>query len=190
MVESNSGKKISPGGVLRILLLIVCGAVIGINVYSFNAGNLVGNKLPMPFGYGAAVVLSGSMEPTFSAGDMIIVQKSDDFEVDDIVVFQDKNSLIVHRIIETDEDTVTTKGDANNVSDEPVKRSDVKGRVIFCIPFVGKIVNFLKTPVGIAIVISATIALLEIPRIREKKKDAEQRRQILDEIERLKQENK
>lgn len=190
MAFNNSDKKNKLGGVLRILLLIVCGAIIGINVYSFNAGRLVGNKLPMPFGYGAAVVLSGSMEPTFSAGDMIIVRESDEFTVDDIVVFQDKDSLVVHRIIKTDGDTVTTRGDANNVSDDPVELSDVKGKVVLCIPFVGNIVNFLKTPIGIALVILAAIVLLEIPRIREKKKDSEQRQQILDEIERLKSENK
>ena len=85
---------------LRLLLLILCGLVLGVNVYLLNANSLVGNQLPMPFGYGAAVVLSGSMEPVFSAGDLIVVKDTDNFELKDIVVFQDGNSLVIHRIVE------------------------------------------------------------------------------------------
>lgn len=182
-------RKIHLGGILRMLLLIICGAVIGTNVYLFNANTLAGNRLPMPFGYGAAVVLSGSMEPTFSAGDMIIVKSSEDFKTDDVVVFQEKDTLIVHRIIETNGESVTTKGDANNTADPPVNISDIKGKVVFSIPFAGKVVSLIKTPLGTALVIIAAIALLEIPRRREKRKDNEERQRILDEIERLKQEN-
>ena len=67
------------------MLLVVLGAIIGINAYLANANNLVGNKLPLPFGYGAAVVLSGSMEPAFSKGDLIIVKETDEFDLNDIV---------------------------------------------------------------------------------------------------------
>ena len=49
--------------ILRTVLLIICGTLIGVNVYLINAKTLAGNDLPMPFGYGAAVVLSGSLEP-------------------------------------------------------------------------------------------------------------------------------
>ena len=48
--------------------------------------------------------------------------------------------------------------------------------------------NFLKTPIGIICIIAAAIALLEIPHINEKKKDDEERRQIIEEINRLKDE--
>ena len=180
--------KLKHMGILRILLLIICGAILGVNVYSFNANRLVGNRMPMPFGCGAAVVLSGSMEPALSKDDLIIVRKSNNLAVNDIVVFQDGNSLIVHRIIETDGKTVTTKGDANNASDQPVSISDIKGKVVFSIPFVGKIVNLIKTPVGILLVIIAAIALIEIPHIKEKRKHNADRQKIIEEIERLKQE--
>ena len=66
--------KIKIKDVLRWLLIVVCGLILGVNVYLANANSLVGNQLPMPFGYGAAVVLSGSMEPEFSEGDLIIVK--------------------------------------------------------------------------------------------------------------------
>lgn len=175
--------------IIRIGLLALCGAVLGVNLYFANAGSLLGDKLPMPFGYGAAVVLSGSMEPEFSKGDLIIAAKADEYLQNDIVVFQSKGSLIVHRIIEIDgeNENVTTKGDANNTADEPISLSAIKGKVIFVIPFVGRIVGFIKTPIGTLCVIAAAILLIEIPRRNEKKKDDSERQKIIDEIKRLKE---
>ena len=170
----------------RLLILILCGLMLGVNVYIINANSLVGNQLPMPFGYGAAVVLSGSMEPEFSKGDLIVVKVTENYELNDIVVFQDGNALVVHRIISIDGETITTKGNANNTADEPINVSAVKGEVLFWIPYAGSVVGFLKTPVGIICIIAAAIALIEIPRRNEKKKDDEERQKIIEEIERLK----
>ena len=174
---------------VRWLLLIVCGAVLGVNVYLANANRLMGEQLPMPFGYGAAVVLSGSMEPTFSEGDLIIVKECHELQENDIVVFQDGGSLVVHRIISVDTDTAITKGDANDASDAPINISAIKGTVLFWIPFAGRVVEGLKTPIGTICVIVAAIALVELPRRKEKKQDDEQRKQLLEEIARLKEEN-
>lgn len=183
-------KNFKPKTVLRLILLALCGAILGTNVYLLNASALVGNRLPMPFGYGAAVVLSGSMEPALHKDDMIIVRKTDSLVEGDIVVFQDGGSLVVHRIVKIDGEIVTTKGDANNISDEPVNIADVRGKVVFCVPFVGKVINFLKTPLGTVAIIALAIALIEIPRAREKRRDREERQKILDEIEQLKKEHK
>ena len=171
---------------MRLLLLVVCGITIGINVYLANANSLVGNQLPMPFGYGLAVVLSGSMEPELSIGDLLFVKETEDYKENDIVVFQEGNTLIVHRVIEIDGETITTKGDANNIADEPINISSVKGKMWFCVSYVGKIVEFLKTPVGTFGMIAAAIALVEIPRRNEKRKDERERQKIIDEINHLK----
>ena len=168
--------------------LILCGTILGVNVYMANARRLVGNQMPMPFGYGAAVVLSGSMEPEFSQGDLILVKEETSYETRDIVVYQQYDSLVVHRIISMDGDVVITQGDANNAPDEPITTADIKGRVLCWIPGAGNVVSFLKNPVGIFCIIAAAIALLEIPRRREMKEDDAQRQQLLDEIRRLKEE--
>lgn len=173
---------------LRYLLLGILAAIVGINLYSFNASRLTGNQMPTPFGFGAAVVLSGSMEPEFSTGDLIIVQQANVYAQNDIVVFQDGRSLVVHRIISMDGETVTTKGDANNIADEPIHISAIKGKVIFWIPYVGNVVEFIKTPVGTLCMITAVILLLEIPHRNEKKKDDEEKQKIIEEIIRLKAE--
>ena len=138
----------------------------------------------------AAVILSGSMEPEMSKGDLVLVAETDSMAIGDVVVYQDGSTLILHRIIELDGDTVVTQGDANETADDPISLESVKGKVVFLLPYTGNIVSFLKTPIGIICIIAAAIALLEIPRINEKKKDDEERRQIIEEIERLKEESK
>lgn len=174
--------------ILRRVLLIICGTIFGINVYLANARSLVGNQLPMPFGFGAAIVLSGSMEPTFAAGDLIIVKESETFAVDDIVVYQDGGSLVVHRVIAADGDTLTTQGDANNVADDPIPRDAVKGTVLFWIPYGGTVVSLIKSPIGTICLIAAAIALVEVPHRREKQRDDEERQKLIDEIRQLKDE--
>ena len=148
-MKEHSGNKVLKY-ILRIFLLALCGAVIGFNIYSANANRLVGNQLPMPFGCGAAVVLSGS--------------------------------------IECREDGFITKGDANNTDDGLIEFSRIKGKVVFAIPYVGMLVDFVKTPVGTFIIIALAVLLLEIPRQREKKKDTEELEKIKEEIRKLKEE--
>lgn len=173
---------------MRTVLLIVCGTVLGINVYLMNANSLVGNQLPMPFGYGAAVVLSGSMEPTFSEGALIIVKEAESYKKNDIVVYQDGQSLVVHRIVEVAEDTVTTKGDANQVADAPIRLTAIKGKVLVWIPVAGTIIKGIKTPVGTVLIILAAIALVELPNRRQRRKDEVKRQEIIEEINHLKKE--
>ena len=65
-------KKFKIKSIVRLVLIAICGGILGLNLYSANANKLVGNQLPMPFGYGWAVVLSGSMEPAMQIGDLIM----------------------------------------------------------------------------------------------------------------------
>lgn len=179
-------KKAAFKNLIRFSLLILCGAVLGFNIYSANANSLVGNKLPTPFGYGAAVVLSGSMEPELSKGDLIIVKETNSYNCEDIVVFQDGNSLVVHRIIEKSDEEVITKGDANNTDDGAIAISRIKGEVVFSVPYAGTAIEFIKSPVGTILIIALAILLLEIPRFKERKKDTEEIEKIKEEIRKLK----
>jgi len=172
--------------IVRIVILVLCGVALGVNLYHANASKLVGNQLPMPFGFGTAVVLSGSMEPAISVNDLIIVSENKRYAEGDIVVYQDGGSLVVHRVIEIDGNEIITKGDANNVADNPMEKSLVKGTVIGIIPGIGSLVRFIKTPTGTILFVLAAIVLIELPYRMEKKRDDEKRQQIIDEINRLK----
>ncbi len=172
----------------RRLILALLGIILGVNAYLANARGLAGNQMPMPFGFGAAVVLSGSMEPELGVNDVIIVRERDSYEVNDIVVYQSGSTLIVHRIIAKDGETIVTQGDANNAADEPIDMRVVKGEVIAHIPAAGVVVNALKTPVGILIVLVAAFALTELSFRKEKDRDAQELEAIKAEIRRLRKE--
>lgn len=182
MKPSNSKKK---KAVLRYVLLSVVALIIGINLYSCNATKLAGNAMPMPFGIGGAVVLSGSMEPTLSVGDFVLIKAEDSYEVDDIVVYQSGSGLVIHRVLQTDGQTLVTRGDANNVNDDPVPVIYVKGRLICAIPYVGTLVRLIKSLPGTLVLIAAAVVLMERSFRKEKMKDMEKMDLIKDEIRRL-----
>lgn len=172
----------------RRLLLGLLGVILGISIYLGNACGLLGNKLPMPFGYGAAAVLSGSMEPAFSKGDMIFVKEIDEIAIGDIVVYQSGHDLIVHRVVGLDGDQVTTQGDANNVPDAPFDKSDVIGVVIGWLPGGGVVVNILKTPMTTILIMIVAFLLIELSFRRQKDKDEKDLNAIKEEIRQLKKE--
>lgn len=174
--------------IMRIILISFIAIVIGLKIYSWNAETLVGNAMPMPFGYGSAVVLSGSMEPELSVNDVIIVHEDNNDKIGDVVVYQNGSELIVHRIIDIDNETITTKGDANNTPDEPINKKNIKGTVVFTIPFLGIIVNFLKSTVGVIILIIGAFLLIEMSFRRKKEQDNHDIDAIKAEIRRLKDE--
>lgn len=185
---SSKKRKIKQNAIWRHILLVICGLLLGINIYLVNANNLLGNKLPMPFGYGAAVVLSGSMEPTFSKDDIIFVKKTDSIDIGDVVVYQSNDSLVVHRVVSMDGDMVVTKGDANNIEDASFDKCAIKGVVIGCIPSLGVVVNAIKTPLGTVLVLLCAFLLIELSFRKQKETDDKRIEEIKAEIRRLKEE--
>ena len=170
----------------RSVLLVVLSLVIGITAYSWNARVLTGNAMPMPFGWGLSVVLSGSMEPTLSVNDLVIVHEQDAYEPGDIVVYQNGSMLVLHRIISMADGEVITQGDANNTSDPPVTVSDIKGKAVAQAPGLGAAIHFFKTPVGTGLLIAAAIVLFELPYLQRRKQSEAEKEKIKEEIRRLK----
>lgn len=172
----------------RTAVLILVGLVLGVSVYLWNARNLTGNSMPMPFGVGAAVVLSGSMEPALSVNDLVLVRSADTYEVGDVVVYQSEGTLVIHRIVAISGETVTARGDANNADDAPVRLADIKGKLVLAIPNLGAVTRVLKTLPGIAVLVGGSLFLLEKSRSREKKRDEEELDALKAQIRALKQE--
>ncbi len=102
-------------------------------------------------------VLTGSMEPSYNVGDVIVIKKTnaDELKVKDVITFisTDKSlngQTVTHRIIDIIEENgqkkFETKGDNNDIADETLVTSDkILGKVQFRIPFVGKAVSFMQT---------------------------------------------
>jgi len=97
--------------------------------------------------YPVASITSGSMWPALKKGDIVLMEgvKRSDLKTGDIVVYRNKKGFTIHRIIELNEKTLKTKGDANNISDSPVKYEDVIGKTVnvfekpFRIPKLGNV---------------------------------------------------
>jgi signal peptidase len=169
--------------------IAIASLVVGFNLYQWNAQGLVGNSLPMPFGVGVSVVMSGSMEPELSVNDLVFIREKDSYSQGDVVVYQRDGELIIHRIVSIEDDKVITKGDANPVEDSPVSLSNVKGKMIMSVPYLGLIVRWIKTPVGTILVLAVAIALMELSFRKKKKKDNQELEEIIEEIRLLKEEN-
>lgn len=173
---------------IRIALLVLVAVLIGVSIYSINAARLSGNRFPMPLGIGASVVLSGSMEPSLSVGDLLIVVPTDELGVGDVVVYTSSGAAIVHRIIEIDTEsgTAVTRGDANNASDDPIPLTAIKGKVVYAIPLLGYAVEAIKTPVATVALIALAIWLMEASFRQDRARGDDEREALIREIERLK----
>ena len=80
-----------------------------------------------------AAITSQSMYPALKRGDMVIMEgvaKVEDLQVGDIISFQNEEGshLLIHRIVEIDDEELITKGDTRNDLDEPITFDDVRGR--------------------------------------------------------------
>lgn len=190
MANAARSRKRNTSAPLRVILIILISLVIGLNVYQWNARRLMGDAFPMPLGFGMAVVLSGSMEPALNVNDLVIVVPAKSVNKGDVIVFQQEGSLIIHRVINVDEaeKKIQTQGDANNTPDEPIDFSQVKGRKLFHIPFVGLLIRGLKTPVGIIAVLAFALFLMHNSWKKEKESGDEELDAIKAEIRKLKEE--
>ena len=170
---------------LRYLILSILAVAIGGNVYALNASRLAGNEVPMPFGVGASVVLSGSMEPALSVGDLLILQEQTNYIPGDVVVYQSGSIAVVHRLVALEGENAITRGDANNAFDEPIPAAAIKGKVIAAIPVLGYLIWAMKTPVGILLTIAAAVILVEMSYRSEKAEDEDEKEKLKAEIRQL-----
>ncbi len=106
-----------------------------------------------------AVVRSGSMEPEFSAGDLVFLRPVRQVEVGDVVAFRTPRGIdgsvsrLLHRVVAVDDsgDRFTTKGDANPEPDPfKVGLESLLGEATgFKVPFAGYVVLFLQSQLGL-----------------------------------------
>ena len=132
-------------------------------------------------------VLSGSMEPAIHTGSVIVVKPVSNYKIGDVISFGKNTKTDIpttHRIVEVraqeGQMIYKTKGDANNSEDtSEVLQKDVIGKVYFSIPYLGYIIDFVKKPVGLMVVIIIPAVIIvydeiqnifkEIVKIKEKK---------------------
>lgn len=159
-------KKIDFFTALLLFILIVL-------LYFFAQLKVFGKKYINCFGYTIFQVITGSMEDTIKINDIVVVKIGSDFNENDIITFKNDENFITHRVIKKTDEEIITKGDNNTAEDEPIKKEDVVGKVVYIVQNVNVWINVLKTPeVIIAIIVTIlVIKLLFFNKHVKSKKD-------------------
>ncbi len=121
--------------------------------------------IPLLLGGQSYTVLTGSMTPSLKPGHLIAVRATpiDDIRIGNIVTYQiesGKPEVVTHRVVSvgydsTGERVLYTQGDANNAQDDlPVHEVQVRGVVVYAVPWLGYI-NIWGTPAVKSIVVTA-----------------------------------
>jgi signal peptidase I len=115
-------------------------------------------------GQAAYVIVTGnSMEPGFHLGDLVIVHPVLDYQVGDIVVYRNAElkGFVVHRIIGKNLDHFLLQGDHNSWTDsyQPT-REEMIGKLWIHLPEAGKVVQWLRLPISMALMAGAAGGIL------------------------------
>jgi signal peptidase len=171
--------------IVHIKLTLIVLIILPIAVFT-----LLTSKSSYIAGVRSMVVLSGSMEPHISTGSVVYIKPEKSYRSGDVVTFNtDSGMTVTHRIvgekIEDDGTKFITKGDANAVNDtEVISHSQITGKTLFSLPYIGYVVNFLKTPKGflLAIIIPTFVFIgLEMWAIKKEIEKSVEKR-IMDRI--------
>lgn len=177
MIEENKNleeKKATESRILKKVLNILDKILffLLLSIIVFSTFILLQSKItgrsPSINGYKLYVVDSGSMTPTLKVGTLIVVKESQDTEINigDIITYHGADtSVVTHRVLEIDTENGTwfiTKGDANETEDPmPVESNKLIGKVTFSIPYVGFILQLVRSKFGIiGIIILVLIAII------------------------------
>jgi len=126
-------------------------------------------------------VISGSMEPTYSVGDLLYVKTvdPDGVKIGDPITFVLNEDLVVatHRVVGIDGEKrqFTTKGDANETEDAaPVHFNNLIGVPVFAIPLLGYVSAYIQSPPGMYVAIgfgALLLAAVFLPDMLTKKEE-------------------
>jgi signal peptidase len=175
--KKDIGKKIwsIASTVLVVLVVLIAVFLMGSRILGFRVFN----------------VISGSMEPTYSVGDLIYVKEiypgeikttsqrvekierieamieNGTLKVGDPITFVMNDDLVVatHKIIEIDTENrwFKTQGEANETADAaPVKYENLIGKPYFAIPLVGYLSDAIQNPPGSYIAIFVVAILIVV----------------------------
>ena len=154
------------------IIYIVIGIVLALLV-NFGLGAVLSTNTPI------VAVESNSMQPTFSRGDILIIQGSnpDQIKQGDIIVFTttQKGAPIVHRVLTRNADgTFQTKGDANGGQldfEKSIQTSQILGKEILIVPLLGWVKIFITESVvpNSLILIIAVVLVVFIYSITKRK---------------------
>jgi signal peptidase I len=157
----------------RRALMLACWSVLG-----FALVIVLAVTLPSAFGLRDLTVLSGSMEPTISTGDVVVARQISplDARLGDVVSFKDPEDasvLITHRVqsmvVHDGVVSFVTKGDANTgVERWKVSADGTIGKVEYHVWHLGYLLSWIRGPLGrvvLVVVPALVLGAYELVRI-------------------------
>lgn len=133
MISMKNIKKVSQRSYLRDMIEVIAAFFLA---WLFYQGLAIAAGTPMPI----VSVVSDSMEPVLHRGDLLLVTGDENYEIDDIIIFNKPGIpyTVVHRIVAKTDKGFITKGDNNPVADPGyIMLDEIKGKVRFAIPVLG-----------------------------------------------------
>jgi signal peptidase len=125
------------------------------------------------------IVTSGSMEPLVKSGSLALTKRVDplSLKIGNIVAFTspyNSKETILHRLNAIKSTTpllFTTKGDHNFSPDQwDLTENAIKGRYLFSLPYLGKIIAFIQNPLGFILIICLPAIFLVFSELLKVKK--------------------
>jgi len=147
--------------VKRIVGIVILAAVI-ITIIYVGAVRL-SNKAPTLFGFSLLRVSTDSMEPALSVGEVVLVKdvEPETLKIGDVITYRAtkgpyKGDLITHQISKEPYEVdgiyyFTTRGiKPEAVDDAEVTDAQIRGKVMYYIPYVGTVYDFFSRWYGMA----------------------------------------
>lgn len=147
------------------ILLIICALLLVVAGWLCIDKFVMKSAVPSFLGYSTLTVTTGSMEPTLQVGDIIVIKKTNDYKIGDIITFlpEGDTTPTTHRIIQYGEvdGTYITKGDnpANSVDTDPVTNDQIFGEMVLHLPILGMFFGWVKDGGGLIYVIAVILIL-------------------------------
>ncbi|MFD2707101.1 signal peptidase I [Salibacterium lacus] len=134
-----------------MVFLSLCTFIYAVYLVFFTVHSSGG--IPKAFGLQPVKAASGSMEPTFHAGDLLILKDTGGVRTGSIIMFNQNGKSVTHRVTQVTEEGFRTKGDANPVQDNAmVPPEQVEGVYLFHLPQAGWLIEQMAGGYGIAAV--------------------------------------
>ena len=154
-------------GIISWVILVILVVIAMFLLYYFVAAKIYAQKgEEYKPAFALYTILSPSMVPNIKVYDVIVdvnVKSPQDIQVGDVITFRStssmtKDMIITHRVVQVKEEngeySYVTKGDANLSPDaSPAPYKNVQGKVLFHIPQLGRVQEFLGTKGGWLLVV-------------------------------------
>jgi len=134
---------------------------------------------PASFGGDTTIMMvqGQSMLPTILPGSLLVAKAAPEYNIGDIVAYEQRDGgaskIVVHRIIDVDNNGFIIKGDNNPKKDAGYPTEDeILGTVLFSTPYVGDILGLFRNPIALVI---SSVGILGIQMEKKRRKERKEK---------------